>query len=312
MWLHPRSVSPGKQADPDSKAPAPRAFEPTSFDAPPLSLSLLWQDYPQNPFSWANSLLVHLLVLTALLLPYGTHCLIAPPQITREFPDHWRIIPLTFPQLRGPDEKTGGGGGGGTQSPFPASRGAIPRFANEQYAPPAVKIPNLAPVLAVEPTLLGPPELKLPAMNEYSTWGDPHGVLGPASNGSGLGGGIGDGKGTGVGPGKGPGYGPGSDGGCCGDAFTVGGQVIGPVPIYKPEPAYSEEARKAKYSGTVTLWIVVDPQGSVRDIRLVKGVGMGLDEKAEEAVRTWKFKPGTRLGVPVAVRVMVEIAFRLF
>jgi TonB family protein len=150
-------------------------------------------------------------------------------------------------------------------------------------------------------------------MSEYNTWGDPNGVLGELSNGPGTGSGIGNGHGTGVGPGRGPGYGPGEDGGCCGGPFTVGvGEVLAPVPIYRPEPAYSEEARKAKYSGTVTLWIVVDPQGNVRDIRLVKGVGMGLDEKAEEAVRTWKFKPGTRRGVPVPVRVMVEISLRLF
>ncbi len=93
----------------------------------------------------------------------------------------------------------------------------------------------------------------------------------------------------------------------------MGGNVTAPIAIYKPEPPYSEEARKAKYQGTVVLWIVVDVQGNVTpDIRVVKPLGLGLDEKAVETVRTWKFQPARRNGAPVPVHVMVEISFRLF
>ena len=92
----------------------------------------------------------------------------------------------------------------------------------------------------------------------------------------------------------------------------VGGGVSAPIPVYKPEPTYTEEARKAKYQGAVVLWIVVDSQGNVTDARLAKPLGLGLDEKALETVRTWKFKPALRNGVPVAVRVSVEVTFRLF
>jgi TonB family protein len=167
--------------------------------------------------------------------------------------------------------------------------------------------------MPVQPSLLGPPELKLPQMATNMPWGDPTGVLGPPSSGPGFGGGIGTGEGTGIGSGRGGGYGPGEGGGFGGGAYSVGGGVSAPIPIYKPEPAYSEEARKAKYQGTVVLWIVVDAQGNVSpDIRVVKPLGLGLDEKAVEAVRTWKFKPGMRAGVPVPVKVMVEITFRLF
>jgi TonB family protein len=88
--------------------------------------------------------------------------------------------------------------------------------------------------------------------------------------------------------------------------------VSAPIPIYKPEPTYSEEARKAKYQGTVVLWIVVDAQGNVIDPKVVRPLGLGLDEKALEGVRTWKFKPALRNGVPVPVRVIVEVSFRLF
>src|SRR5438128_2705416 len=81
--------------------------------------------------------------------------------------------------------------------------------------------------------------------------------------------------------------------------FSVGGGVSAPIAIYKPEPTYSKEARKAKLEGTVVLWIVVDSSGNVTDVRVVKPLGLGLDENAEEVVRTWKFKPAMRNGVAV-------------
>jgi TonB family protein len=92
----------------------------------------------------------------------------------------------------------------------------------------------------------------------------------------------------------------------------MGGGVTAPIPLFKPEPPYSEEARKAKHQGTVTLLIVVGPQGTVTHAQVVRSLGMGLDEKARETVLTWQFRPGTRNGVPVAVRVFVEVSFRLF
>jgi len=173
-------------------------------------------------------------------------------------------------------------------------------------------IPNPTPQLPVAPTLLGPPELKLPQMSANMPWGDPNGVVGPASNGPGFGGGIGSGEGTGIGSGKGGGLGPGEGGGVGGGVYSVGGGVSEPIPIYKPDPAYSEEARKAKYQGTVLLWIIVDASGAVTECRVAKPLGLGLDEKAVETVRTWKFKPALRNGSPVPVHVMVEVSFRLF
>ena len=97
-----------------------------------------------------------------------------------------------------------------------------------------------------------------------------------------------------------------------GGAYSVGGNVSAPIPIYKPEPPYSEQARKAKHQGTVVLWIVVDTQGNVQQAQVVKPLGMGLDENALRTVKTWKFKPAMRNGSPVPVKVMVEVSFRLF
>ena len=85
-----------------------------------------------------------------------------------------------------------------------------------------------------------------------------------------------------------------------------------PRVVYEPEPEYSEEARKSRYQGTVVLWLVVGPDGRAHDIRVQRSLGMGLDEKAMEAISRWRFEPGHKDGIPVAVQVNVEVNFKLF
>jgi len=206
--------------------------------------------------------------------------------------------------------ETHGGGGGGEHDSLQASRGNPPRFAREQIAPPAIVVRNEQPKLTVEPTVIGPPNLTFP---QTSQLGDPFsGVFGPASNGTGSEGGIGSGNRGGVGPGNGPGAGPGWGGGIGDGPYRVGGGVTAPRAIYDPEPEYSEEARKAKFQGIAILQVVIDADGRPRDIRVAQSAGMGLDEKAIEAVRRWRFEPG-RLGEkPVAVVVNVQVNFRLY
>ena len=272
----------------------------------------IWRDYRMQAASWVNSVLVHGIAVTLLLLPYVLARMwqpvkAAPPVVAVDISPY---LPLIGPDDKG--RKAGGGGGGGDRSPTPASKGAIPKFTKTQLAPPMAVIPNPTAQLQVPPSLVGPPELKLPQMSSNMPFGDPNGVVGPASNGPGFGGGIGSGEGGGIGSGKGGGLGPGEGGGVGGGVYSVGGGVSEPIPIYKPDPAYSEEARKAKYQGTVVLWIVVDASGAVTDCKVVKPLGLGLDEKAVETVRTWKFKPAMKSGAPVPVRVMVEVSFRLF
>jgi TonB family protein len=97
-----------------------------------------------------------------------------------------------------------------------------------------------------------------------------------------------------------------------GTIYAVGGDVMAPVPVYHPNPAYSDEARRAKYSGVVQLTIVVDANGDVTDAKLDKPIGYGLDQKSIETVKTWKFKPATRNGTPVPVRLITEVTFRLY
>lgn len=96
-----------------------------------------------------------------------------------------------------------------------------------------------------------------------------------------------------------------------GGTYDVGGNVTAPIPIYSPDPGYSEEAREAKYSGMAVVVAIVDAQGDVVDAQILKRVGLGLDEKAIETVRQWKFKPALRNGTPVKVRVNIEVTFRL-
>jgi TonB family protein len=276
----------------------------------PVDVPEMWQDYQPQSGSWLNSLLLHLMAIAIIILPFFVEHMTRQVKASTKY-EAVDISPY-LAELQAAGKKAGGGGGGGDRSPTPASKGAVPRFAKQQLAPPLAVIRNPNPILQVEPTLLGPPELKLPQMASNMPWGDPQGVLGPPSNGPGTGGGIGSGEGTGIGSGKGGGLGPGEGGGTGGGIYSVGGGVSAPIPIYKPEPAYSEEARKAKYQGTVVLWIIVDAQGNVIDPKVVRPLGLGLDEKALETVRTWKFKPALRNGSPVPVRVIVEVSFRLF
>src|SRR5262249_23576777 len=168
---------------------------------------------------------------------------------------------------------------------------------------------NPNPKLLIDPALIGPPDVQTPN-NTMTVWGDPLAKLGPPSNGPGSGGGIGSGDKGGVGPGDGPGFGPGQDGGV-NMVYVAGGGVSAPRLLFQVDPEYSEEARKAKYSGVVVLSIEVDQTGRTRNLRVAKGVGLGLDEKAMEAVKHWRFKPGFRNGKPVIVRAQVEVNFRL-
>ncbi|MGH9521203.1 MAG: energy transducer TonB [Terriglobales bacterium] len=210
------------------------------------------------------------------------------------------------------NDRIGGGGGGGDRDKMNAPKGQLPKFAMTQITPPAMVIRSVNPKLAVEPTVVVPPQVQI-AHSILPNLGDPHSNLaGPPSNGLGSGGGIGSGNGGGIGSGEGPGVGPGRGGGMGGGVYRVGGGVSAPRAIYSPDPQYSEEARKAKYQGTVVLWLIVGPDGHPRDIKLARTLGMGLDEKAIEAVRQWKFAPAMKDGHPVAVQINVEVNFRLY
>ena len=93
---------------------------------------------------------------------------------------------------------------------------------------------------------------------------------------------------------------------------VVGGDVKPPKPVFTPDPHYEPLAQKNKYQGTSVLWLVVDEIGQLQNIKVVRAQGFGLDEKAVEAVRGWKFQPATHDGKPVPVQINVEVNFRLY
>lgn len=287
----------------------PEAPQPSGRD--PTILPTLFGEgqglYRIRQSTFLLSFLLHVLAVL-LLFTSGTFLVAHRRQIQKQVVGIVTdISPYILPASA---NKAGGGGGGGDRDKLPASKGALPKFSREQITPPAAVIRNANPQLAVEPTVVVPPELRLP---QTGPLGDPlSSILGPPSNGPGSGGGIGSGSGGGVGSGRGPGVGPGWGGGIGGGVYRVGGGVSAPRLIYGPDPEFSEEARKAKYQGTVVLWAIVGTDGRVHEIRVQQSLGMGLDEKAIEAVRVWRFEPARKNGQPVAVQVNVEVNFRLY
>jgi periplasmic protein TonB len=199
------------------------------------------------------------------------------------------------------------GGGGGGLDALPASHGNLPRASlDAQIVPPAVIVAKEMPRLPVEPTVVVAPEIRFPQGRQL---GDPaSAIMGWLSSGSGGPDGIGTGCCGGVGRSHGPGVGPGPAG-----IYPAGRMgVTVPQAIYSPEPSFSEEARKAKAQGVVVLLLVVGTDGQPYNIRLGQSLGMGLDEKAVEAVSRWRFRPATLNGQPVATQIAVQVDFHLY
>jgi TonB family protein len=251
----------------------------------------LFREYRIHSSSFLVSTLLHVailgssLVLPLFLIPEAPDIKLKVTDISLQFPTYEKKkTPLHLPPAA---DKAGGGGGGGRREPTPASLGCLPRSSDRQLTPPVPKVVNLNPILSVEPTIVAPPLAQLPTVN-LPFYGDPFGVPGPSSSGPGTGGGIGTGRGGGVGPGIGEGVGPGEGGG-------IGGG----------------EARKAKYQGTVVFSAIVRKDGTLDMLKMLRGIGLGLDENAVKALRQWKFRPGMKNGVPVDVYLNVEVNFSL-
>ncbi len=290
----------------------PEKLPPLRLTSRPVAVRDIWGEYNYKKQSASVSLVVHILLLAGLigLSIMGVKAVTEKPKetVTLIAPDLDPQLPITPKK----NQTMAGGGGGGDRDKLQAPKGKLPKSAMEQITPPAMVIRNDNPKLPVEPTVVLPPQIKL--ANNMPNLGNPMSSIpsGPPSNGTGAGGGIGSGYGGGVGSGTGPGVGPGRGGGIGGGVFRVGGGVSAPRALDTPDPEYSEEARKAKYQGTVVLWLIVGPDGKPRDIKVARALGMGLDQKAIEAVRNWKFEPAMKDGKPVAVQINVEVNFRLY
>ena len=285
----------------------PKKLPPLVLTSKPVPVRDIWGFYNYKGRGAAGSTVIHVLAVAVIIAAtyLGRRIVdVAKPKETVLL-----IAPEDLPALPVSKTVSGGGGGGGDRDKLQASQGRLPKQSMQQITPPMAVVRNLQPKLEVAPTIVAPP---LPQPN-LADLGDPLSHLPSVpSNGTGYGGGIGSGNGGGVGSGEGPGFGPGHGGGTGGGAFRVGGGVSAPKAIYSPDPEYSEEARKVKHMGTVVLWLVVGPDGKPRDIKVLRTLGLGLDEKAIEAVKNWRFDPAKKDGKPVAVQINVEVNFHLY
>lgn len=253
-----------------------------------------------RPAPWVASMAVHGLALSLVFVVRWT----VLPEPSPVAPNADRI-PLMIPLRLAP---AAAAGGGGATAQLPVSRGEAPRVQPKRFTLPPQAEPRPDPPLILDAAIDLPANAQVPVLNA-AHWGNPFATAGPPSSGPGCCSGIGNApKGTGgIGDGPGRSFAPGGAKG----AYAVGGGVSAPIPVFRPEPEYSEEARKAKYQGMVTVEIVVDPSGIPRDFRVINSAGLGLDEKAVEAVSRWRFRPARKDGKAVPVRASIEVHFRL-
>jgi TonB family protein len=301
----------------DGRNVPPRLFASAPVAKRPASMPLL------------ASGLLHL-AFAALLVLIAT--LGAPSRAAslRVDPQGARLVFLARP---GPG---GGGGGGGLRQPKPAARAEqkgrntvrspvpIQRVAKREEprrepprqppAPPRPieQPPEPPPAVRTDPA----PPVVAPVASVPADSSDRAGVLSESapesdSRGPGTGGGSGTGSGTGVGEGDGRGIGPGTGGGTGGGPYRPGSGITPPSLLREVKPDYTEEARRRNLEGEVVLEIVVRSDGRVGSVRIIQGLGAGLDQQAMDAVRQWQFSPARRFGTPVDVLVEVAVEFRV-
>lgn len=288
---------------------------------------------PASPFAgFAGSGGVHLSMLALLVIVTSLGLTSAEEKVPQRI-DPARLVFLVTP---GPG---GGGGGGGLKRPDPPAkaemRGASPvrspvpppkpitvRKPEPPVRPPQPVIPAPQPApRPVDPPPPAPrppvtPQVVAPVVTASSDARDRAGVLSDApadtdSQGAGTGGGVGTGQGTGIGEGSGSGIGPGTGGGTGGGPYRPGSGITAPQLLTEVRPDYTDDARRRGIEGDVVLEIVVRRDGTVGDIKVMQGLGAGLERRAIDAVRQWRFTPARRLGAPVDVVVEVAVEFKL-
>lgn len=262
----------------------------------------------RNPRSRVTSAIVHVIVIGGILyLGSRMPKVIAPAQALTHVDFKLFAPPPPAPKLLPVAPKAGGGGGGGAHQIIEPTKGRAPEVAKVTLnAPQLARLEH--PKLPVEPT----EPIKLPDSSKLANLGQPDSAqVKLASQGPGGGSGFGHGLGGGIGAGHGLGAGPGSGGGYGGGVMGVGGGVSAPIVVHSVEPEFSEQARQSNFQGTVALQLIVDAEGNPQNVHVTRPLGMGLDEKALEAVRQYRFKPAMYQGHPVAVQIIVNVDFHL-
>lgn len=260
-----------------------------------------------NPWAIGISTTVNVLILCVILFFVGKKVIETVKQQTLD-------VNIDVGDYKAPksDTKAGGGGGGGDRSMIEANKGRLPQKSPDPVTPPTPitiehpKLPEPAAINLQKDIQI--PDNNMPMIGMHSSSN-----VTLASAGGGSGAGMGSGQGGGLGSGYGNGYGPGSGGNAGGGVYQVGGRISNPVLVVQPEAEFSDEARRAKYQGVCVIALIVDAQGNPQNVHVVRSLGMGLDEKAMEAVRKYKFRPAMKDGkTPVPVEITVEVDFHLY
>jgi periplasmic protein TonB len=285
-------------------------YTPGKFDARGVYMFRgLDQRVPQRSrTTTVLSLFAHVFVIAAVIWVMTMH----GPAVTTET----TVVPVQFtlydpppPPVMHVAKVQGGGGGGGAHHLVAPQRAKLPRVVVKtpvilpriiaRVDPPKLPVPPAAPIRLPQESPM--PRLGMPQSPQVTV----------ASQGPGARSGFGFGFGGGMGTGHSTGQGPGSGGGYGGGVMNVGGGVSAPEVIHSVEPQFTPQARQADYQGTVAIQLIVDSQGNPQDVRVVRHLGMGLDDEAIAAVRQYRFKPALYQGQPVAVQMVIEVDFHL-
>jgi TonB family protein len=269
------------------------------------------------------SILVHAsIILLAILLVHKSN---------RLLPVNENMVIINTPFFGLPNEDEGapgrGGGGGGKEEQAPPAWGGLPNTTRMQLLPPDPKEPQPLIPLDENTAINGSVEMPMEMARDLSVpIGDPIAPFNNSrSSGPGHSGGIGGGDGPGIDDGTGAGFGLGEKRGMGGSKFgTVGSHGNGvytpgtagltnPEILFDPKPEYTESARKSRIEGTVMLQVIIRKDGSVDGIRILRGLGYGLDDSAIRTISAkWRFSPGRLNGCPVDVPIKIEVSFHLF
>jgi periplasmic protein TonB len=283
---------------------SPPKLPPLKTTSQPVAVKDIWSKNEQFKGVQAASLVVHVVVIAAIvLIPLFLPNWISPPVTKAVGLEDTDVSVSPYLRKFAPAAMKAGGGGG-QHDLKPPQLGKPPKFSWTQFAAPTAK-PIEHPQLPMEATIVGNPDIKMPTVNSPNI-GDPLGKDLTGSMGQGHGSGIGNGNGAGLGPGSGYNTGGGTP--------SAGAGGYGePACYYMPKAEFTDEAVKVKIQGSVELTAIVTADGRVTDPHVAKGLGFGLDEKAMEAVRTWRCTPARGPdGKPASVRVVIEQTFSLY
>jgi TonB family protein len=247
----------------------------------------------RNPWAFGISATFNgSLVALALLIGVKTYIENAKPKL--------QVTQLDIKDWNAPKAANVAGGGGGSPDKIEAIKGRIPPRAKAPDEVAKVEAPP-DPTIDVQNSIVIPDNARMPNFGQSNS---PNVKLGSLGNGTGVG----------LGSGNGNGYGPGSGWNMGGGLARVGGGVSAPVVLHSVDPEFSDEARRAKYQGVCIVELIVDAQGNPQNPHVTRPLGMGLDEKAIDAIKLFKFKPAydRNNNKTVAVMVSIEINFRLY